>query len=138
MKRKASFRLFVTSRKELFVHDVVGHTLSLVELEGEPIDYVPGAAGEFVSRRSVGFHDRKRGFGPMQGYAITHYQHGSVYSRFEGFRDGSTRVTKGTWETYKGTGELFNIRGRGSFNVQPSPEDEPGDFILEMEGDYEL
>ena len=101
MIRKATYKLHITRREALYVHDEPDHALMLVEMEGEPIEYTPGVAGEFVSRRSVNFHDRTKGSGSMQGYAITNFQYGSVYSRFEGHRDGKTRVTTGTWETYK-------------------------------------
>ena len=37
-----------------------------LDWEGEPLEYEVGVAGEFVSRRSVNFHDRTRGSGPMQ------------------------------------------------------------------------
>jgi len=107
----------------------------LVEMEGTPLHYEVGVAGEFVTRRSVNFHDRTGGSGHMQGYAVTNFQYGSVYSRFEGHRDGESKVTKGTWETYKGTGKLDDIKGKGKFNVTSG---DAGEFILEMEGDYEL
>ncbi len=136
MIRKASYRLRITRREALYVHDEPDHSLMLVEMEGEPIEYTPGVAGEFVSRRSVNFHDRTKGTGSMQGYAITNFQYGSVYSRFKGERDGETRVTTGTWETYKGTGKLANIKGTGKFMVVLG--EKPNEFILEMEGDYEL
>lgn len=71
MQRKATFKIFVTRREMLLVGDQPDHTLMLVEMEGEAVDYSPGEAGEFVSRRSVGFHDRIKGEGPMQGYATT-------------------------------------------------------------------
>ncbi len=134
MRRKASFKIFVTRREMLAVGDGPDHTLMLTEMEGEPIDYTPGVAGEFVSRRSVGFHDRKRGEGPMQGYAATMYEHGGVFSRFEGERKGT--VTSGKWKTYRGIGKLSNIKGSGTFTVKPSAKH--NEFILEMEGDYEL
>ncbi len=108
----------------------------LVELEGQPIKYTPGIAGEFVSRRSVNFHDRIKGSGSMQGYAITNLQNGSVYSRFEGHRDGEAKVTTGTWETYKGSGKLANIKGKGEFKVTLGEATK--EFILNMEGEYEL
>ncbi len=134
MQRKASFKIFVTRREMLAVGDQLDHTLTLMEMEGEPIDYSPGAAGEFVSRRSVGFHDRIMGEGPMQGYAMTLYEHGAVFSRFEGMRkDG---VTKGTWKVYKGVGKLANLQGKGSFIVKS--QGIPNQFILEMEGEYLL
>lgn len=136
MLRKATYKLRVTRREALYVHDEPDHTLMLVELEGEPIKYTPGVAGEFVSRRSVNFHDRIKGSGSMQGYAITHFQYGSVYSRYEGDRDGKSKVTKGTWKTYKGTGKLENIRGKGTFSVKAG--ESPSEFILDMEGEYEL
>ncbi len=136
MLRKATYKLRVTRREALYVHDEPDHTLMLVELEGEPIDYTPGVAGEFVSRRSVNFHDRTKGSGSMQGYAITHFKYGSVYSRYEGDRDGSSKITKGNWKTYKGTGKLENIRGKGTFSVKAG--ESPSEFILEMEGEYEL
>ena len=136
MKRKATYKLRVTRRESLHVHDEYDHQLMLVEMEGRPLHYEVGVAGEFVSRRSVNFHDRIGGSGHMQGYAVTNFQYGSVYSRFEGHRDGESKVTKGTWETYKGTGKLDDIKGKGSFNVTSG--DTPGEFILEMEGDYEL
>ena len=81
MLRKATYKLRVTRREALYVHDEPDHSLMLVELEGEPIDYTPGVAGDFLSRRSVNFHDRIKGSGSMQGYAKTHFQFGSVYSR---------------------------------------------------------
>jgi len=136
MKRKASYKLRVTRREALYVHDEPNHSLMIVELEGEPVQYEVGVAGEFVSRRSVNFHDRTKGSGPMQGYAVTNFQYGSVYSRFEGKRDGESRITTGTWKTYKGTGKLAGIKGEGMFNVRAG--DSPNDFLLDMEGDYEL
>ena len=136
MLRKASYKLRVTRREALYVHDEPDHSLMLVELEGEPIDYTPGVAGEFLSRRSVNFHDRLKGSGPMQGYAKTHFQHGSVYSRFEGQRDGKTKVTTGTWKTYNGTGKLTGIKGEGTFKVRTG--ETANEFILDMEGEYEL
>jgi hypothetical protein len=136
MLRKASYKLRVTRREALYVHDEPDHALMLVELEGEPLEYTPGVAGEFVSRRSVNFHDRIKGAGSMQGYAITNFQYGSVYSRFEGDRDSKTKITTGTWETYKGTGKLSGIEGQGDFKVVAG--EAPNEFILNMEGKYEL
>ena len=136
MLRKATYKLRVTRREALYVHDESDHTLMLVELEGDPIEYTPGVAGEFISRRSVNFHDRIKGSGSMQGYAMTHFQYGSVYSRFEGDRDGGTKVTTGTWETYRGTGKLASIKGEGTFKVTVG--ESPNEFSLDMEGEYEL
>ena len=118
------------------VMDEVETRLGLVEMEGEPIEYTPGVAGEFLSRRSVNFHDRTRGSGGMQGYAMTHFQYGSVYSRFEGERDGNSKITTGTWKTYKGTGKLADIKGQGTFKVTAG--ETPTEWILDMEGEYEL
>lgn len=126
----------ITRREALYVHDELDHTLMLVEMEGEPIEYTVGVAGEFVCRRSVTFHDRTRGSGSMQGYAVTNFQYGSVYSRFEGYRDGSTKITTGTWKTYKGTGQLASIEGEGTFEVTVG--EGPNEFVLDMEGEYEL
>jgi len=136
MKRKATYKLRVTRREALYVHDEPDHALIMVEMEGEPLEYEVGVAGEFVSRRSVNFHDRTRGSGPMQGYAVTNFQFGSVYSRFEGNRDGSTKVTTGTWKVYKGTGKLAGIKGDGTFKVTAGKS--PTEFVLDMEGEYEL
>ena len=136
MKRKATYRLMVTRRENLYVHDEFDHSLMLMEMEGEPIEYQVGVAGEFVSRRSVTYHDRIRGNGPMKGYAITHFREGTICSAFEGHRDGAAKLTKGTWKIYKGMGKLANIKGNGVFTVKSS--DKSGEFILEMEGDYEL
>jgi len=136
MKRKASYKLRVTRRECLYVHDEADHSLMILELEGEPIEYEVGVAGEFVSRRSVNFHDRIKGSGPMQGYTITNFQYGSVYSRFEGDRDGNTRVSNGTWKTYKGTGKLAGITGEGTFRVTAG--ESSNEFVLDMEGQYEL
>jgi len=136
MKRKASYKLRVTRRECLYVHDEPDHSLMILELEGEPIEYEVGVAGEFVSRRSVNFHDRIKGSGLMQGYTITNFQYGSVYSRFEGERDGNTKVSTGTWETYKGTGKLAGIKGEGTFRVTAG--ENTNEFTLDMEGQYEL
>lgn len=134
MQRKASFRIFVIRREMLAVGDVPDHTLMLTEMEGEPIDYTPGVAGAFVSRRSVGFHDRTKGDGPMTGYACTMYENGAVYSKFTGEKLGAK--TKGKWEVYRGIGKLSTLKGSGTFTVTPT--DPPGDFKLEMEGTYTL
>jgi hypothetical protein len=134
MQRKASFKIFVTRRESLYVGDVPDHSLMLTEMEGEPIDYIPGVAGAFVSRRSVGFHDRIKGDGPMTGYACTIYENGAVYSKFRGEKMGSK--TKGKWEAYKGIGKLSTVKGTGTFVVKPT--EKHGEFVLEMEGTYEL
>ena len=136
MLRKATFKLRITRREALYVHDELDHALMLVEMEGEPLHYEVGVAGEFVSRRSVNFHDRTGGSGKMQGYAVTHYQYGSVYSRFEGSRDGESKVTTGTWKTYKATGKLAEVKGEGTFKVTAG--EGSNEFILNMEGKYEL
>ena len=134
MQRQASFKIFVTRRESLYVGDAPDHCLVLTEMEGEPIDYTPGVAGAFVSRRSVGFHDRTKGDGPMTGYACTIYENGVVYSKFQGEKTGAR--TKGKWEVYKGIGKLNSLKGSGTFKVSPS--DKPGEFRLDMEGDYTL
>jgi hypothetical protein len=134
MHRKASFRIFVTRRELLYVSDGPDHALMLTEMEGEPSDYTPGAAGAFVSRRSVSFHDRIKGDGPMTGYAMTIYEQGVVFSRFRGDKLGN--MTKGKWEVYKGVGKLSTLKGAGTFTVTPG--DKPGEFILAMEGDYTM
>ncbi|MFZ2087775.1 MAG: hypothetical protein WAU47_04300 [Desulfobaccales bacterium] len=134
MHRKATFKVFVTRREMLYVGDTPDHSLMLTEMEGEPIEYTPGEAGNFVARRSVGYHDRTRGEGPMQGYAVTHYEHGAVFSRFEGMRKEG--VTAGTWKVYKAIGKLQNLQGSGTFTVKSSGK--PNEFILDMQGEYVL
>jgi hypothetical protein len=134
MQRKAKFKIFVTRREMLAVGDVPDHYLMLTELEGYPVEYTPGVAGEFVYRRSVGFHDRVKGDGRMHGYATTVYQNGAVYSRFQGDKNGD--LTKGKWEVERGIGKLSGIKGAGTFTVKPA--DRHGEFFLEMEGEYEL
>ncbi|UCD30977.1 MAG: hypothetical protein JSV38_09140 [Desulfobacterales bacterium] len=136
MIRKATYKLRITRRESLHVHDEFDHQLMLVEMEGTPLHYEVGVAGEFVSRRSVNFHDRIGGSGPMQGYAVTNFQYGSVYSRFEGARDAESKLTTGTWKTYRGTGKLADIKGEGKFKVTKG--DFPNEFILDMDGEYEL
>jgi len=135
-KRKATYKIFVTRREYMAVGDQPDHSLMLTELEGEPIDMKIGVAGDFISRRSVGFHDRIKGSGKMEGYAISTFQHGQVYSRFEGQRDATTMVTSGNWKVYKGTGKLTGLTGQGTFTVKPTEKSR--EFILDMEGDYEL
>ena len=134
--RKDKYLLRVTKVASLQVHDKPGHTLTLTEMEGEPIELTPGVAGEFVSRRSVTFHDRIKGSGPMQGYVQATFKHGAVQSRFDGHRDGTTKISAGTWETYNGIGILANIKGEGTFKITPA--DRRGEFILELEGRYQL
>lgn len=136
MKRKAKYKIFTTQRELMYVGDQIDHTLMLTAMEGEPLEYEKGVAGEFVSRRSVGFHDRTKGSGPMQGYAVTSFEEGQVYSRYEGQRDSATKVTSGTWKTYKGTGKLKSISGQGTFKVTAGSK--PEEYILELEGDYNL
>jgi hypothetical protein len=126
-KRKDKYLLRVTNVASLQVHDKPGHTLTLTEMEGEPIELTEGVAGEFVSRRSVG---------PMQGYVQATFKHGAVQSRFEGHRDSTTKISAGTWQTYNGIGILANITGGGTFKITPG--NRRGEFILELEAEYEL
>ncbi|MGD8370721.1 MAG: hypothetical protein PVG64_03130 [Syntrophobacterales bacterium] len=135
-RRKDKYLLRITKTASLQVHDKPGHTLTLTEMEGEPIELTPGVAGEFVSRRSVTFHDRTKGSGHMEGYIMATFKHGAVHSRFEGHRDGTTKISTGTWTTYNGVGILANIKGEGTFKVLPGTR--RGEFILEFEGVYEL
>jgi len=135
-KRKAVYKIWVTRREMMFVGDMPDHSLMLTELEGEPIEMKIGVAGEFISRRSVGFHDRIKGAGKMEGYAISTFQHAQVYSRFEGQRDGQSKITSGAWKVYRATGKLSGLTGQGTFTVKPT--EKPREFILDMEGDYEL
>jgi len=134
--RKATYKISVVRREMMYVGDQPDHSLMLTELEGEPVELQVGVAGQFISRRSVGFHDRIRGAGRMEGYAISTFEYGQVYSRFEGQRDGGTKVTSGNWKVYKGTGKLATLRGAGTFTVKPT--DKAREFILDMEGEYEL
>ena len=135
MKMKETFKLWVTRREAFEIDDEPDHTMMVVEMEGEPIDYRVGAAGEFVSRRSVTIHDRVKGWGLMEGYVMTHFQHGAVFSRFKGNRDGLRRITEGTWKTYLGTGKLAGTKGEGKFNLVPAETRD--EFILHIEGEYE-
>jgi len=135
-RRRDKYLLRVTNTASLQVHDKAGHTLTLTEMEGEPIELTEGVAGEFVSRRSVTFHDRTKGSGPMEGYVQATFKHGAVHSRFGGHRDGTTKISTGTWETYNGVGILANIKGGGTFKITPGKR--RGEFILELEGEYQL
>jgi hypothetical protein len=70
----------------------------------------------------------------MTGYAMTIYENGTVYSKFRGDKMGT--MTKGKWEVVKGLGKLSTLKGAGTFTVTPT--DKPGEFTLDMEGDYTL
>jgi hypothetical protein len=120
----------------LYVQDEPEHTVTLVELVGEAIEHRVGVAGEFVSRRSITIQDQIRGSGSVHGYSMANFKLGSVYSRFEGQRDGSTKTTTGTWKTYRGTGKLTDIQGEGTFMVNAG--ERRGEHILDIEGEYEL
>jgi hypothetical protein len=135
-KRKERYKLRINRRDTLYVDDEPEHTMMMVELIGRPIEYQPGIAGEFVSRRSVTFQDLVGGSGPMHGYVMANFQKGSVYSRFEGTRDGGTKITKGTWTSYKGTGQLTGVKGEGTFKVTEG--ERRGEYILDIEGEYEV
>ena len=134
-RKKEKFKLRVARREGFYVYDEPHHTLMIVEMEGEPIEYEKGVAGKFVSRRSVTVHDRIGGHGLMDGYVMAYFEHGAAYSRFKGHRDGSTKVSEGTWETYRATGKLAGMAGRGTFKV--SPGEGWSEYILELEGEYE-
>ncbi len=136
MKRHAKYRLMVVRREMLYVQDEFDHTLMLVEMEGEPLEYEPGVAGKFVSRRSVTFHDRIRGDGQMMGYAVTTFEHGAIYSKFEGERNAKDGITKGTWKVYKALGKLSTLKGSGTFTTVAGSRDR--EYILTIDGDYEL
>ena len=67
---------------------------------------------------------------------MANFQHGSIYSRFEGHRDGSSKITTGTWESYKGIGKLTEIKGEGPNRVTEG--ERRGEYILEIEGEYQV
>ena len=136
MIRTDTYRVTVTRRQTLTVGDEPDHLLILTELDGKPVSQKVGAAGEFVSRRSVGYHDSLRGSGRMEGYAVEIFQEGTIFSRFIGFRDADTKTTSGTWEYYKGTGKLTTIRGQGTFKVENTEKAE--EYLLNVEGEYVL
>ena len=54
----------------------------------------------------------------------------------KGSRAQGKLVTTGTWKTYNGTGKLTSIKGEGTFKVTVG--ESPNEFILDMEGEYEL
>ncbi len=135
MKKKEKYRLWVTRREGFDIDDEPDHTMMIVEMEGEPVEYQVGVAGEFISRRSITIHDRVRGWGLMEGYVMAYFQHGAVYSRFKGNRDGLKKITEGTWKTYRGTGKLAGTKGQGNFTLVPT--EKTGEFVLHIEGDYE-
>jgi hypothetical protein len=61
------------------------------------------------------------------GYVMANLQHGFVYNRFEGHRDGSTKITTGT---------LTEIQGEGTYTVTEG--ERRGEYILEIEGEYQV
>ncbi|MGB3096788.1 MAG: hypothetical protein WBB46_08675 [Candidatus Deferrimicrobiaceae bacterium] len=137
-KRKNQYLLRITRIEAIQVHDKPGHALSIVEMEGEPIGELDvGVAGEFISRRSVSFLDRTKGTGPMLGYSMAYFRHGSVYTRFEGQRVSKEyEKSTGTWKIYDGTGKLAGITGEGTFKITLG--ERRREFILDFEGEYEL
>jgi len=137
-KRKNQYLLRITRIEAIYVHDKPGHAMSIVEMEGEPIGELDvGVAGEFVSRRSVTFLDRTKGTGPMMGYSMAYFRHGSVYTRFDGKRIRKEyEKSTGTWKIYDGTGKLAGITGEGTFKITLG--ERRGEFILDFEGEYEL
>jgi hypothetical protein len=64
-----------------------------------------------------------------------HFQYGSAYGTFEGHRDGSTKISTGTWKAYKSTGKLAGTQGEGTFTITAGAR--LNEFIMEMEGEYE-
>ncbi len=135
MQKNEKYKLKVTRREAFEIDDEPDHTVMVVEMEGEPIDYQVGVAGEFVSRRSVTIHDRVKGWGLMEGYVMAHFQHAAVFSRFKGNRDGLRKITEGTWRTYRCTGKLAGSEGEGKFKLEPAEKRD--EFILHIEGEYE-
>jgi hypothetical protein len=135
MKKKEQYILRVTRREAFEIDDEPDHTMMIVEMEGQPIDYQIGLAGEFVSRRSVTIHDRVKGWGLMEGYVMAHFRHAAVFSRFKGSRDGLRKITEGTWKTYRCTGKLAGTQGEGKFKLVPAEKRD--EFILHIEGEYE-
>ncbi len=137
-KRKNQYLLRITRIESIQVHDTPGHAMSLVEMEGEPIGELDvGVAGEFVSRRSVTFLDRTKSKGPMMGYSMAYFRHGSVYTCFEGQRASKEyEKSTGTWKTYDGTGKLAGIKGEGTFKITLA--ERRNEFLLDFEGEYEL
>ena len=73
MSRKDKYKLSFTRRESNTIDDDTEHSIVVVEMEGEPIEYQVGVAGEFVSRRIITIHYRIRGCGLMEVYVMAHF-----------------------------------------------------------------
>ncbi len=136
MIRKDTYKITVTRRLTLPVGDKPDHFLMLIEMDGKPLGEKVSVAGEFVSRRSVGYQDSLLGSGRLEGYVIENFREGTIFSRYEGTRDTATKTTKGTWEHYEGTGRFATFRGQGTFTVKNT--DKPDEYLLDVEGEHTL
>jgi len=136
MIRKDTYKIAVTRRQMLSVGDKPDHYLMLTEMEGKPLGEKAGVAGEFVSRRAVGYQDSLQGSGRLEGYVVETFREGTIFSRYEGSRDAASKTTKGTWEYYEGTGRFAAIRGQGTFTVKNT--DKPNEYLLEVDGEHTL
>ena len=136
MIRKDTYKIAMTRRQMLSVGDKPDHYLMLTEMEGKPLGEKVGVAGEFVSRRAVGYQDSLQGSGRLEGYVVETFREGTIFSRYEGSRDAASKTTKGTWEYYEGTGRFAAIRGQGTFTVKNT--DKPNEYLLEVDGEHTL
>jgi len=101
----------VTRREALYVHDEPDHSLTLTEMEGVPLQYEVGVAGEFVSRGASTSTIGPK-LGPHAGICDHDLSVRLGFQPLRGKRDAKTKVTSGTWKTYKGTGKLATVKGR--------------------------
>ncbi|MEJ2366329.1 MAG: hypothetical protein P8017_16960 [Deltaproteobacteria bacterium] len=93
MIRKDTYKIAMTRRQMLSVGDRPDHYLMLTEMEGKPLGEKVGVAGEFVSRRAVGYQDSLQGSGRLEGYVVETFREGTIFSRYEGSRDAASKTS---------------------------------------------
>ena len=75
-----------------------------------------------------------------EGVTRGHKKVGEDFFLFEGLTSHFTKLQpslqKGHRKVYSGTGKLANLKGSGTFTVKAGPV--AGEFVLKLEGDYEL
>ena len=130
------------NREAINIGDAEGHTMYLTEAEGINVSTGQQEFLDGAQVVSVSFSDLAKGNGPHQGYVKLAKKDDAAFRKYEGevttilSADGTPMITfKGTFSYIKGTGQLENIKGGGTYKGRYISKTI---YTVEWEGEYSI
>jgi len=129
-------------RQMLDIGDTPGHQLVMAEAKGMNLSTGEHKFMDSTQAVNMAFDDLAQGNGPQQGYARLWQKADTVFIKWQGevsttLSAEKTAVTtfQGAWFYTKGTGQLHNIQGRGTYKGKFISQT---DYVVDWEGEYSI